>query len=87
MEQQRKSTAGTNARFVRIARVSRLKERADVWCLTVPGLGHFSLANGAVVHNCDAFRQWATGYSPAGAPEGERRGYEGRGGSLIRGAY
>jgi phage terminase large subunit len=35
----------------------------------------------------DAFRQWATGYSPSGVPEGERRGYESRGGSLIRGAY
>jgi hypothetical protein len=39
-----------------------LNETADVWCLTVPDVGHFSLANGAVVHNshfADGFRYLA----------------------------
>lgn len=36
--------------------------------MTVPEAGHFALFNGAVVHNCDAFRQWAQGYEPEQAP-------------------
>jgi intein/homing endonuclease len=36
--------------------VKRLNQCEDVWCLTVPEIGHFCLENGAVVHNCDAFR-------------------------------
>jgi hypothetical protein len=36
--------------------VSELKETADVYDITVPGVGHFSLENGAIVHNSDAFR-------------------------------
>jgi hypothetical protein len=36
-----------------------LHDVADVWCLTVPEIGHFCLENGAIVHNsngADAFR-------------------------------
>ena len=46
-----------------IESVKRLNRTADVWCLTVPGEGCFSLANGAVVHNCaDAFGLMAICY-------------------------
>lgn len=41
--------------------VRKINHREDVWCITVPGYEHFSLSNGAVVHNCaDAFRYLAT---------------------------
>jgi hypothetical protein len=40
---------------VRIESVTRLVETADVWDITVPDGHWFSLANGAVVHNSDAF--------------------------------
>ena len=33
--------------------------KEDVWCITVPVERHFSLSNGAVVHNCDAMRYLA----------------------------
>lgn len=39
-----------------IENVRFLSEKADVWCINVPDLKHFSLSNGAIVHNCDAFR-------------------------------
>ena len=46
-----------------IASVKRLSETSDVWCLTVPDGECFSLANGAVVHNCaDAFGLMAVVY-------------------------
>lgn len=48
--------AGITARPRRIVCVTPLNERSDVWCLTVPDAGEFSLANGAIVHNSDAFR-------------------------------
>lgn len=52
-----KSIAAKSAKCRRIASVEELKFQEDVWCLTVPGAEHFSLANGAVVHNCaDAWR-------------------------------
>jgi hypothetical protein len=38
-----------------IESVKKLNYRQDVWCITVPEAGEFSLANGAIVHNCDAF--------------------------------
>lgn len=44
----------TNGR-VRIESVKHLNERSDVWDITVPDGHCFSLANGAVVHNSDAF--------------------------------
>jgi hypothetical protein len=54
------------ARPLRIACVERLNETADVWCLTVPDAECFSLANGAVVHNCaDAVRTLAMGLKEA----------------------
>jgi hypothetical protein len=35
-------------------------EIADVWCMTVPNVENFSLANGAIVHNCaDSVRYMA----------------------------
>ena len=49
-------TALTTAKPKRIVSVERLKTKSDVWCITVPDAGEFSLANGALVHNCDAFR-------------------------------
>lgn len=51
-----------NANQPRVASVNNLTETQDVWCLTVPEVGHFSLENGAIVHNChgsDAFRTMA----------------------------
>jgi intein/homing endonuclease len=42
-----------------IESVKNLSVTEDVWCLTVPDVGHFSLENGAIVHNCDAFRYLA----------------------------
>jgi len=39
-----------------IESVETLNYVEDVWCITVPNHQHFSLANGAIVHNCtDAF--------------------------------
>jgi major membrane immunogen (membrane-anchored lipoprotein) len=43
--------------WLRIKRVSRLEQRQNVYCLTVPDAAHFSLSNGAIVSNCiDALR-------------------------------
>jgi phage terminase large subunit len=42
-----------------IESVQELNEKADVWCLTVKGYKHFTLENGAVVHNSDATRYCA----------------------------
>jgi len=42
--------------------VCRLNRTADVWCLTVPDTGSWSLANGAIVHNsnpADSLRYYA----------------------------
>ena len=47
------------ARPLRIACVTPLDERSDVWCLTVPDGHMWSLENGAITHNshgADAFR-------------------------------
>lgn len=56
----RKFIAVRNAKWLQVEHVAALNERADVWCLTVPGVHDFSLANGAIVHNsshdADAFR-------------------------------
>lgn len=66
--------AALRARPLRVASVRRLDSREDVYDLTVPDGHWFSLANGAVVHNSDAFRtgamfrpptKWASGVSPA----------------------
>ena len=54
------------AKWLRIASVKKLGETSDVWCLTVPDSAEFSLANGAVVHNCshpsDAMRMLAVSW-------------------------
>lgn len=42
-----------------IESVKKLSYKQDVWCLTVPDAREFSLANGAVVHNCDSFGMMA----------------------------
>jgi len=59
----RRSFVLTHAKRLTIASVKHLEVREDVWCLTVPDGECFSLANGAVVHNCshgaDAFRYGA----------------------------
>jgi hypothetical protein len=55
-----RSSVARVARPLRIASVSPLLARSDVWDITVPGEECFSLANGAVVHNsADAFRYLA----------------------------
>ncbi len=36
-------------------------KKIEAWCLTVPEYEHFTLENGAIVHNCDAFRYLALG--------------------------
>jgi hypothetical protein len=48
--------AATTVKPLTIVSVRHLSERADVWDITVPGPECFALANGAVVHNSDAFR-------------------------------
>lgn len=58
-KQQRieKDVSRTNT-LLTIERVRKLNEHADVWCLTVPKIHNFALANGAIVHNShgsDAF--------------------------------
>lgn len=61
-----KSIAGRTAKPLRIESVARLNNTEDVWCIIVPGEEAFSLANGAVVHNCshgaDAMRYLAMSY-------------------------
>lgn len=61
----------SDAARLQIARVRHITERADVWDITVPGVRCFSLANGAVVHNSDAFGLVAVAYElpPSGAKE------------------
>jgi phage terminase large subunit len=58
----RKNTAPILAKPLRIASVTPLNEREDVWCLTVPDGHMWALANGAVTHNshgADALRTLA----------------------------
>lgn len=57
---------GTHKNFVTqtakactIAKIRELKTREDVYDISVPGVRHFSLSNGAIVHNCDAVRYMA----------------------------
>jgi len=45
-----------------VERLEEIAESEDVWCLTVPGMSEFSLANGAIVHNCDAFQTMTLAY-------------------------
>ena len=61
-----KSFARSIAKPLLIESVARLQSTEDVWCITVPGEEAFSLANGAIVHNCshgaDALRYLAMSY-------------------------
>lgn len=61
-----KNIAVQTARPLRVARVENLRDCEDVWCMTVPDNAHFSLHNGAVVHNCshsaDSVRYLFVGY-------------------------
>jgi len=55
-----RSSVTQTAKPLIIDGVKELKQADDVWCLTVPETEHFSLQNGAVVHNCmDAYRYLA----------------------------
>ena len=59
-----KPTAKRPHTKLRIAAVKHLIERSDVWDITVPDGHWFTLANGAVVHNSDAFGLVAVAYEP-----------------------
>jgi phage terminase large subunit len=41
---------------LQVESVAHLSQREDVYCIFVPSTGHFSLANGSIVKNCDALR-------------------------------
>jgi hypothetical protein len=58
-----KNTALQNVNPLHVLGVKKLNETQDVYCINVPDVRHFSLANGAIVHNSDAFRTLATGLS------------------------
>lgn len=52
-----KSTVIQIVNPLRIESVTELNYKEDVWDMTVPSVSHFSLKNGAIVHNCaDMFR-------------------------------
>lgn len=68
-----KNGARSSAVALHIISVKKMKQCADVWDLTVPGVQHFSLANGAIVHNsADALMCGAMGITPD-KPEREGR--------------
>ena len=50
-----------NERELRCVGVEVLENTEDVYCLTSPSTGDFVLANGAIVHNCDAVRYFCMG--------------------------
>lgn len=54
-----KNTVTPIAKPCIIESVTFLNEREDVYCIYVPDYNHFSLSNGAIVHNCDAMRMLA----------------------------
>jgi len=58
----RKNIVRPNVNPLHVLAVKELNKKVDVWCLTVPNIGHFSLENGSIVHNCDALRTFAMGY-------------------------
>jgi hypothetical protein len=53
-----RDSAPHDAKLLRIASVKRLKEKSDVWCIHVPDVEHFSLSNGAIVHNSNGADAW-----------------------------
>jgi phage terminase large subunit len=54
---------------VRVVSVRELPGKIDVWCITVPVSGHFSLADGVIVKNCDAFGYWSEALKNRMVPE------------------
>jgi len=65
-EADRKNIVPRYAKRALGASVTSLNQQADVWCLTVPDAECFSLANGAIVHNCaDALRYVAVAMQEA----------------------
>jgi hypothetical protein len=77
----RASIVRTPVGIAHIASVRPLREKSDVWCLTVPDVGVFCLANGAVVHNshgADSFMTGATGFVPERVQKREDRHRAGR---------
>ncbi|HMK59482.1 MAG TPA: hypothetical protein VK462_10525, partial [Nitrososphaeraceae archaeon] len=56
-----KNTVRKNANPLLVLDVIKLNEIEDVYCINVPEIHHFSLSNGAIVHNSDAMRTLATG--------------------------
>lgn len=59
----RRNIVQSNANPLHVLGVKKIDETEDVYCINVPEIHHFSLANGAIVHNSDAFRTLATGLS------------------------
>lgn len=58
-----KNIAQDGVSTLSIEEIKNLSTKEDVWCLTVPNYGHFSLLNGAIVHNCaDAFGYFALNF-------------------------
>ena len=47
-----RNIATPTAKRLTIENVKPLDYKEDVWCMTVPDIEHFSLSNGAIVHNC-----------------------------------
>ena len=69
-------------------RVERLSERADVYCLTVPSIGHFAVEGGILVSNCgDEWRYacMSRPYQPVKAvpPKPDRLQYEVKNGRVL----
>ena len=56
------SAGSKTSGLLRIESVRPISETADVWDITVPDGHWFSLENGAVVHNCDAFGLMCVAY-------------------------
>ena len=64
---------------VTVTSIARLREREDVWDITVPGVEHFALLNGAIVHNsADAFRYAAVVARQTGLTEKAARSVKGK---------
>lgn len=55
-DQQQENFATQIVEPLMVEHVSEVHYNQDVWCINVPRAGHFSLANGAIVKNCDALR-------------------------------
>lgn len=58
------NTAIQTVKPLTIERVSVIQNNENVWCLTVPDCEHFSLENGAIVHNCADSARYAAIAAP-----------------------